>query len=352
MAYFFKRNSIWYVRYKDVSGKWVKKSCGKNANKADADYLVKEYSSKELNYHHKAPVRMINTGLKDALIDFRDRILLRGDNGEQKEISSVKREQAVVNTYISFLEEEKLSVFKQIDKEVIQNFMDKRATKGIAQKTKREERRVLRKFFIWAVEQHYCNDNPAEKIVVPKIQKKNPRYFSEDELIKIFSEAKEPYRDIFKFLYLTGLRIGELSNLERRDFDKKQRTLTIRVMSGNKTKREESIPLSKEAIKILMKRHKANKGSNYIFLNGDGSKLDNDNIYRNLKRILNKTGIKDVSPHTFRHTFASHLVIKGVTIYTVKELLRHKSVKETEVYAHLSKDAVRKVVEFLTCGKA
>jgi integrase len=76
------------------------------------------------------------------------------------------------------------------------------------------------------------------ELPLPKLETKKPRYFSEEELSNIFAEAIEPYRTIFKFLYLTGLRIGELENLEWLDFNERQRYITIRVTDKNKTKRE------------------------------------------------------------------------------------------------------------------
>jgi len=119
-------------------------------------------------------------------------------------------------------------------------------------------------------------------------------------------------------------------------------------MDCNKTKREETVPLNKDAMKILRQRKGAQEQSTYIFVNAEGNKPDNDNIYRNLKRILKSLNIFNASPHTFRHTCASHMVIKGVSIYVVKEILRHMSVKETEVYAHLSNQAVKNAVDVLS----
>jgi site-specific recombinase XerD len=207
---------------------------------------------------------------------------------------------------------------------------------------------MLRRFFNWAVKNNFCSTNPAIELPLPKLETKKPRYFSEEELSAIFDEAIEPYRTIFKFLYLTGLRIGELENLEWSDFNERQRYITIRVADGNKTKREEIVQLSSDALEILQTRKAANEHDRCIFVNAEGNQLDNDNIYRNLKRVLKRLKIQRASPHTFRHTCASHLVIRGVSIYTVKDILRHKSVKETEIYAHLSISAARNAVEMLS----
>jgi site-specific recombinase XerD len=131
--------------------------------------------------------------------------------------------------------------------------------------------------------------------------------------------------------------------------------LTIRIVDadkekrkpGNKTKREESIPLNNDAHLILKQRYEANENNCHIFLNGKGNSIDNDNIYRVLIPILTRLNIKDASPHTFRHSFASHLAIKGVSLYKIKDLLRHASIRETEIYAHLSKKSTEYAVQQL-----
>lgn len=355
MAYAVKRKSIWYIRYKDETNKWHYVSCGKDANKSDADYLAKEYGARELNRHHKAPVRIVTCNLEQALILFRDTVVPRSTIGIDKQQSSIRREQATVNNFIAFVHERHLEQFRAFDKDMAQEFMDKRVAQGMSAKTRREERRQLRKFFKWAIKQNYCTENPTEEIAAPKLPEKKPRFFSMEELKKIFELAREPYRLIFMFLYLTGLRTGELCNLEWRDYNRELRTLTIRVIAadkkkrtpGNKTKREETIPLCDAALDILDQRKAANDSARFVFLNHAGNRLDDDNIYRNLMPILDKLKINDASPHTFRHTFASHLVIAGVSIYVVKELLRHASVEETEIYAHLAKDTTSAAVEKL-----
>jgi len=355
MAYALKRNKIWYIRYKDEKNVWQYKSCGKSATRVDADYLANEYSARELNRHHRAPVRMIKTDLEKALIDFRDDQIPRSSMGIDKQQSSIRRESASVNNIIEFVKSQGLTIFRSFDKDMAQKFMDHRKDVGMSVKTRREERRLLRKFFKWAKKQMFCIEDPTEDIIAPKLQKRNPRYFSEEELIAIFNLARGPYRSIFKFLYLTGLRTGELCNLEWRDYNRRTRTLTIRVVTadkknrtpGNKCKREETIPINDSADEILQERRTTNESAQFVFLNHGRNRLDDDNIYKNLMPILRKLEILDASPHTFRHTFASHLVIAGVSIYIVKDLLRHASVLETEVYAHLAKDSTRSAVDKL-----
>ncbi len=339
-----KTYEYWFIRYKDATGKWKTRSCGQDVTKkSEAQAIASTYSARELNYRHKAPIRIIKERVHEALIFFRDNELA----GINKEQSSIKREGAIVNTFAGFLKDRGIKDFKEIRNGVIKEFLRAREAIGRKPKTLISELRIVRKFFDFAVENSYCAENPVNGTARPRVIPKRPRYFSENELKEIFSTARDPYCSIFKFLYLTGIRTGELGNLEWQDFKEDEKRINLRVMSGNKTKRECSVPLNKKAFEIILGRRILGEHDQFIFCNGELNQLDNENIYRNLMKLLNRLEIKNASPHTFRHTTASHLVMAGVPIYTVKELLRHQSVRETEIYAHLAEKTVKEAVETL-----
>lgn len=217
-----------------------------------------------------------------------------------------------------------------------------------------KHRQILINFFDWSIARTYSVESPMGLIRNPKREMKAPRFFSMEELDVIFAESKSPYTDIFKFLYLTGLRIGELGNAEITHFIESTKSLRIPILEGNKTKRECMQPLNKDAILIIKRQEKYREqfetpdARKYIFVNSEGTKLDDANIYRNLSTVLSRCKIQDASPHTFRHTCASHLVIKGVSLYIVRDVLRHASIRETEIYAHLSREAIRGAIALLT----
>lgn len=109
--------------------------------------------------------------------------------------------------------------------------------------------------------------------------------------------------------------------------------------------------MNADAVAIIedqRKRISSPDSHRYIFVNDHGRKMDNANIYRALKVVMKHAKITNASPHTFRHSCASHLVIKGVSLYIVKDILRHASIRETEIYAHLSKEATRTAIDLLT----
>lgn len=366
MATKFRRAGNWYIKTKDpATGSWISVACGPQATAVDAETIRKNYDAIELNAKHNTAIRGVQRSITEAFIEFRDIVLLRSNIGRTKAPNTLRRERVVVDNFQRYLTENNIRQnFETITEDIIQTYFDilsNGSPDGIqnvpkSAKTRREERRILSKFFDWAVSKHYCKSNPVLKIVNPKRDAKRPRFFSDDELKYIFEKSNQPYKNIFKFLYLTGIRVGELQNAQRWDYIEAKQLLLIRMMDGNKTKREETVPLNKSAIEILKSqlewnmRFDTQDSKKFLFVNTLGTQLDNGNIYRALSRILNskERKIANASPHTFRHTCASHLVIKGVSLYVVKEILRHASIKETEVYAHLSKEAIHDQIEKLS----
>jgi site-specific recombinase XerD len=118
-------------------------------------------------------------------------------------------------------------------------------------------------------------------------------------------------------------------------------------MAGNKTKRETKLPANEQAIKIIEQQRKTHDKP-YVFINSNDAQYKPDHVRKYLLKICADNNIKDATTHTLRHTCASHLVQAGVSLYVVKEILRHKSIRETEIYAHLADDTTRKAVDLLS----
>jgi integrase/recombinase XerD len=349
-----KRTGIWHIKYKDVDGKWKSKGCGKSASATDAETIRKKYDSEELNRRHHQTIRIIDGVLLDSLEDYKKNEIDKAVAGDSKAKETIRRYKNVIDNFAVWCQNNDHKKFGHLNQEVVKKYFEylsKELERAAA--TLQMERLVLINFFGWAIKSSLCVYNYAKDIPVAKINKKIPRYFSEAELKKIFEESKPPYTNIFKFLYLTGLRIGELCNLQWVHYFDSEKTLLIDVIEGNKPRHAETIPLSEGAIRILNEQFESNKNeyrftNDYIFTNAIGEKLDNSNIYRNLKVVLKNKKISGGHPHTLRHTFASHLVNKKVSLYVVKELMRHKSIVETEIYAHLDKDVTREATNILS----
>lgn len=209
---------------------------------------------------------------------------------------------------------------------------------------------TLSSAFIFARNRDYLEKNPCDLVDKLKVQKKDERlYFNKEELKDIW-EILDPYWiNYFKFIYYTGLRKGEINNLkwDRVYLDKSP--VEIRVTNTDdwdpKTRQSiRNVPLNKSAKEII----ESQKGIDqyFVFVSKKGKKIHPNSPYIAVKRalkVLNLNG--DV--HKFRHTFASHLVMKGASLYEIKELLGHSDIKMTQIYAHLSPKHQESVVNLL-----
>lgn len=341
---FQNKRNVWVVSYKDVDGKWKQKSCGKNATAQDAESIRKLYDARELNYRHGGIVKVVPISIHDAIKEFKEQEVPRSRIGRPKAKGTIKGYNSIANSMSKWMVSRGINDFKDATESAMTEYFD-RLLQGVAPKAIATHRMVITQFFRWAMKKGYCYANPVT-IKTPQKIARLPRYFTDEELNVIFENAKEPYKAIFKFLYLTGLRIGELSNLKWADVDETQRQITIRIMDGNKTKRECAVDLNNDALAILQQR-RGETESPYVFSSIRGKRVEQHYVAIALKKILQNANITNASLHTFRHTCASHLAINGISLYVIKEILRHKSIKETEIYAHLSREATTAAIQTL-----
>jgi len=208
---------------------------------------------------------------------------------------------------------------------------------------------LISSLFIYAIKQKYRIDNPTVDVrKLPVQQKDLPEYFSESELQDLWNEITPYWVPFFRFLYYTGLRKGEAINLTWDKVNIKDKSPNIRIVSNSdwktKTGKLRHMPLNQQATNIL--KNQKHKNSKYIFISEKGNQVHPNTPYNVLKRALKELKLTgDV--HKFRHTFASHLVMKGANIYDVKELLGHSKIEMTEKYSHLSPEHKKKVVSLL-----
>lgn len=348
MATTFKRGGIWYIKYKDHTGTWRNKSCGPDISAAEAEILRKKHDAEEYNRRHDTTIRPVSVNFFDHLDNYRNNEIPRSTTGRPKGRKTITRYQAIPDRFKAWCGTMGYTTYSDLTNERMREFFDVLIGNKMSASTISKYRQELINFFKWSVEKSFCRSVPMDLIKNPKREKKPPRFFSESELKDIFSEARPPYLNIFKFLYLTGMRIGEIGNAEWSHYIEHLKMLRIPVMEGNKTKREEMIPLNAGAIAILEEQKAITGNQKYIFLNNRGCKLDNENIRRALIWVMKAKNIISASPHTFRHTTASHLVIKGVSLYIVRDILRHASIRETELYSHLSREATRSAIDKLS----
>lgn len=203
----------------------------------------------------------------------------------------------------------------------------------------------LRSFYKFLLVNHYVKKNPFEEIVLPKQPKKLPKVLSVDEIesllnIPIKNAFSARNKAILELMYATGLRVSELVNLKIGDIDFEMSI--VRTMG--KGKKERIIPIGDYALKALYiyiyeyRNQLLIKGWNdYLFINNHGNNLTRQAIFKMIQSLaLEKKIETPFSPHTLRHSFATHLLHNGANLRDIQEMLGHSSLSTTQIYTHVS----------------
>ncbi|MBA2498825.1 MAG: site-specific tyrosine recombinase XerD [Chitinophagaceae bacterium] len=238
----------------------------------------------------------------------------------------------------------------------LQDFLKHIAELGMSSSSQARIISGIKAFYKYALIENISTLNPSVLLDAPKLKKSLPDVLHFDEIEKILAtidlSTPEGTRNkaIVETLYSCGLRVTEL--VELRISQLFLETGFIRVIGkGNK---QRLVPIGGDAIKYInlyrenIRVHIAVKPGNedYVFLNRRGTKLSRIMIFLIIKELVNKAGIKKtISPHTFRHSFASHLVEGGADLRAVQEMLGHESITTTEIYTHLDREFLRKTLE-------
>lgn len=205
----------------------------------------------------------------------------------------------------------------------------------------------LRGFFKWAIANEIIISNPALTLEQPKIPQKLPKIISISEIENILNQnLSNIERLIIELLYGCGLRVSELVNLKITDFDIKSKFLEC-IGKGSK---ERVVPLGKKAIEAinnyLPEREffikKYNLKTKILLINKKGKNVTRQEVYTFIHEQGNKLN-KNISPHTLRHSFATHLLENGADLRIVQELLGHSDVATTQLYTHISKKRLKEV---------
>jgi len=213
----------------------------------------------------------------------------------------------------------------------------------LADRTLARHLSTLRNFFTFTYEEHLLPENPAQILTNPKLAKRLPDVLTQDEVSRLLEiprlNTKLGYRDrtMLELLYAAGLRVSELITLRPLDFDPQIDILRI----WGKGSKERIVPLHATASKFLstyLNAHRADflPKENVIFLNRSGKGLSRQGVWKLVKRYAVKAGIsKELSPHTIRHSFATHLLEGGADLRTLQILLGHEDISATEIYTHV-----------------
>ncbi len=189
----------------------------------------------------------------------------------------------------------------------------------------------------------YLKKNIVDEIKTPKKAKSLPKVLNKDEIRELFHATRfGRNRLMLQFMYGSGCRVSEVVKLKVDDINLKERTAMIRSGKGNK---DRLIILSKEWIKGLKKYlNKKKVKSDYVFSKKNGKQLSTDTIQRIVRKAAKQAGItKHVTPHSLRHSYATHLLESGTNIRYIQSLLGHSSLNTTQIYTNVASEQLKKV---------
>ncbi|KYG76075.1 MULTISPECIES: site-specific tyrosine recombinase XerD [Roseivirga] len=214
----------------------------------------------------------------------------------------------------------------------------------------------LKSFYKFLLYEGELDSDPTELLEAPKLGRKLPDTLSVEEIDQILAaiDHSKPEgmrnRAMLETLYSSGLRVSELIGLKMSNVHSDVGFLRI----FGKGSKERLVPIGKEALKYIkiyqneVRVHLDIKSGNesFMFLNRNGRQLSRQMVFIVIKTLVEKAGIKKtISPHTFRHSFATHLIEGGADLRAVQEMLGHESITTTEIYTHLDRDYLRQVIQ-------
>lgn len=259
---------------------------------------------------------------------------------------SYKRDLAI---FFDYLRKKNISP-ENINQEVISEYLWARKKQGLSPKTIYRNMESIRQFFRFLILEHDFSDDPTAFLQLPKPHLFLPDFMTKDEINRLF--AAVPYatpvqlrfRTMLEVMYAAGLRVSEVLALKKNNVDLNLEFVKVRG-KGNK---ERIVPIDKTAVAFIKKYMevfaKKIENSDYLFPNNSGKPLSRVAFWKRLKKYAKAAGItKNITPHTIRHSFASHLLEGGADLRSIQEMLGHASISTTQIYAHIEKSRLKEI---------
>lgn len=250
--------------------------------------------------------------------------------------------------YLEFLERECLSVYdiKYSDLRFLLDYYDKKKLNNLSIRRKISS---IKGFYKYLARQGKVDDNPFVYVSLPKKEKKLPQYLNPNEMQEIFAIIDTSdilglrNRLVMELLYATGVRVSELVNMKIYDVDLNNKRIAV-TGKGNKDRIVFFNDICFEYLKRYLNESKEIRKDEYLILNHYGKRITTRGIQMIIEKIIRDTSIvKNVHPHTLRHTFATHLLNNGCDLLTVQELLGHSSISTTGIYTHVTTEHMKDV---------
>ena len=280
--------------------------------------------------------------LQDAIADFLNYCIFEKGLSDKTKASYEND----LKIYMEFLKDKKIEMVEDITSDVIKEFLKKRSEEEYT--TIAHNLTVIKNFHMYLLREKIVLEDVSQFIERPKLRKSIPKTLSIDDvdtLLSIPLEKPFDYRNkaMLELMYGCGLRVSELVNLELNDIDRMN--CLIRIMGKGSKERE--IPIGEYAIHYLdcylEKRSSLlkDKSCNKLFLNNHGTGMSRQGFFKILKSLLKEKGLNaEVSPHTLRHSFATHLINRGADLRSIQEMLGHSDISTTKIYTRVTDEKV------------
>ena len=241
---------------------------------------------------------------------------------------------------------------KKVEPEMISNYMNRLYELGREKSSQARALSGIKSFFNYLLLEEIIDSSPAELIEAPKSSRPLPDTLSTEEIDRLIGSIEDSTtkglrdRAILEVLYSCGLRVSELCDLKLGDLFFAEGYIRV-IGKGNKQRLVPVSSIARSRIQLYMDvRQKDKQKEEILFLNTRGKKLTRVMIFTIIKQAAQRAGIdKKISPHTFRHSFATHLLEGGANIRQVQELLGHENILTTEIYTHLDDSHLRQTLE-------
>lgn len=288
--------------------------------------------------------------MEEYIVEFRNYLF----SEKMRSINTVNSYVSDIENYLYYLtENKKIESVLHIDSECIKSYLKYIKNLGYSSASMSRALSSIKAFHKYLLLEEITVNNPASTISTPKKDKKLPVVLSVDEVMSLLEtlDNSTPINSrnqvMVELIYAAGLRVSELVDLRLADL-----RLTSKVISTKgKGSKERIIPINDYCVKLLREyiindRPKLAKVSDpgYVFLNAQGGHYSRQSFFLLLKELCKKCGItKNISPHTLRHSFATHLLEAGCDLRIIQELLGHESISTTQIYTHINNKTIKSI---------
>ena len=287
---------------------------------------------------------------------------LRHERGQSD--NTAKTYAALLGKFVTWAGKQNLTDWKQVDLRHLMSFLQHERERTLETEPKDSPRRLsgesvyleiaaLRAFYKFAENEKLLPQNPAENLSLPRRWKRLPKALTDDEIKKVLApenpETRESLRDhsILELAYASGLRLSEIKNLRLEQLHLEAGFINV-IGKGNK---ERVVPVGKKAIDALNRYIESSrpkfitpKSPANVFLTKRGTPFASVTLWLRIKQRIGRAGInRNITPHMFRHSFATHLLEHGADLRVIQELLGHANISTTEVYTHVAGSRLREI---------